>query len=155
MNAENLGVNYLLTSAAAGLLGVAALELAMWLMTSNGLARGNMIVALGGLLTRSRTNAFRVGLAAHLLAGVVFALLYVWGLRAAGLTHFPTVLAAGVGFGVVHGIFVSLMLVWVIADHHPLEEFKDADLAIGLSHVAGHMAYGMTVGLVVGLVSLG
>jgi hypothetical protein len=154
MHTGNLVADFLLTSALAGLLGVAALELAMWLMTSNGLARGNMVVALGSLLTRSRARAFRVGLAVHLLAGIGFAMLYVWALRAGGLAHFPVVLAAGLGFGAAHGILVSLMLVWVVADHHPLEEFREADLAIGLSHFAGHVAYGAVVGLVTGLASL-
>jgi len=55
----------------------------------------------------------------------------------------------GVGFG--HGMIVSLMLVWVVAEQHPLEEFQEADLAIGLSHLAGHVAFGGVVGLVVGL----
>ena len=154
MNPVPLTANYLLTSAVAGLAGVAALELAMGLLTRKGLTRGNMIVALGGLITRSRANAFGVGLVMHLLAGVGFALLYVWGMRASGVTHFPAVLAMGAGMGAVHGIFVSLMLVWVIAEHHPLEEFKEADLAIGLEHVVGHLAYGVTVGFVVGLASL-
>ena len=146
-------MHYLLTSAVAGLLGVAAMVLAMWLMTSNGLARGNMILALGSLLTGRRENAFRIGLTVHLTVGVVFALLYVWGLRSFGMTRFPVVLATGLGFGALHGIFVSLVLVWIVSDHHPLKEFKGADLAIGLSHFLGHVAYGFTVGLVVGLSS--
>jgi hypothetical protein len=52
---------------------------------------------------------------------------------------------------VLHGIIVSLMLVWVVADQHPLEEFKEADLLVGLGHFAGHVAYGAVVGLIVGL----
>jgi hypothetical protein len=50
-------------------------------------------------------------------------------------------------------MIVSLMLVWVIAEHHPLEEFREADLAIGLSHFAGHVAYGGAAGLAIGLLS--
>jgi len=147
-------MNYLLTSAVAGILGVAAMELAMWLMTSNGLARGNMILALGGLLTGKRAHAFRTGLTVQLIAGVAFALLYLLGLRSFGMTHLPVVLVASAGFGVFHGLVVSLLLVWIASDHHPLKEFKGADLAIGLSHFLGHVAYGVTVGLVVGLTSL-
>jgi len=147
----NIGHDWLLVPLVAGGLGVAAMELAMWLMTSNGLARGNMVVALGSLLTGSRRHAFRVGVTVHLTAGAAFALLYLWGLRSFGLTHFPAVLYASIGFGLFHGMAVSLLLVWVVSDHHPLPEFKGADLAIGLSHFVGHAAFGLAVGLVVGL----
>ncbi len=60
----------------------------------------------------------------------------------------------GLGLGMLHGLLVSLMLVWVVADHHPLEEFKEADLLVGLSHFAGHVAYGAVVGLTVGFAPL-
>jgi hypothetical protein len=63
----------------------------------------------------------------------------------------PLSLMLGLGVGIFHGIVVSLMLVWVVSDRHPLEEFKEADLLVGLSHFAGHVAYGGVVGLVVGL----
>jgi hypothetical protein len=153
MTMADFTFNWLFVPLVAGGLGVAAMELVMWLMTSNGLARGNMVVALGGLLTGERRHAFRVGLSVHLTAGAAFALLYLWGLRSFGMTHFPAVLYASIGFGLFHGMVVSLLLVWVVSDHHPLKEFKGADLAIGLSHFAGHAAFGLTVGLVVGLLS--
>lgn len=151
MPPEHQTLVYLVTPILAGLLGVLALEITMWLMTRNGLARGNMIVAIGSLFTRSRAHAFRNGLVVHLISGVIFAALYLWAMRSFGFTHFPAALAAGIGFGTVHGIMVSLMLVWVVSDHHPLEEFKGADLAIGLSHFLGHVAYGAAVGFIVGL----
>ena len=72
-------------------------------------------------------------------------------LQKAGL---PALVLVGLGVGVLHGIVVSLMLVWIVADRHPLEEFKEADLLVGLSHFAGHAAYGAMVGLVVGLMPL-
>jgi hypothetical protein len=46
---------------------------------------------------------------------------------------------------------MSLILVWVVSDTHPVEEFRRASLAVGLSHLAGHVAYGAVVGLAVGL----
>ena len=69
MNTGTFVSDSLLTPLAAGVFGVATMELIMWLLTRTGWARGNMIVAVGGLLTGKRDNAFRVGLALHLLAG--------------------------------------------------------------------------------------
>lgn len=150
MTASNLA-SFLCTVVVAGLLGAGAMDLSMWLMTRAGLARGSMIVALGSLLTRSRTNAFRTGVLVHGAAAVIFATGYVLLMVAVHLTALPTALVFGASVGFIHGMIVSLMLVWVVAEHHPLEEFKEADLAIGLSHLGGHVVFGAVVGLVVGV----
>ena len=151
MNLAMFLVKYLLTSLVAGVLGGLAMELAMWLIGRAGHVKGDMILALGSLLSKSRENAHRVGLVIHATAAVGFALVYALLMVTLGYTHMPMSLMLGLGVGVMHGLLVSLMLVWVVADHHPLEEFKEADLFVGLSHFAGHVAYGGMVGLVVGL----
>ena len=151
MNLANFLVKYLCTALAAGLVGGGLMELVMWLIARAGLARGDMILALGSLLTKTRDNAYRVGLVIHATAAVGFALVYALLMVTLGYTRLPLSLMLGLGVGVLHGLVVSLMLVWVVADRHPLEEFKEADLLVGLSHLAGHAAYGAIVGLVVGL----
>lgn len=142
---------FLLTALFAGLLGGAAMELAMWLVARAGMARGDMILALGSLMTKSRAGAYRVGWLVHVLAAFGFALVYTFVMMVLGMSDLPASLTLGLAAGVLHGIFVSLMLVWVVADHHPLEEFQEADLVVGLSHVAGHAVYGAVVGLAVGI----
>lgn len=144
-------LKFLCTSLFAGILGGLAMELAMWLSSRLGLAKGDMILALGSLLTKTRENAYRVGLFVHVTAAMGFGLAYTLLMLTLGYTHLPTSLMLGLGLGVLHGLLVSLGLVWVVADHHPLAEFKDADLLVGLSHFAGHVAYGAVVGLAVGL----
>lgn len=144
-------VSLLLTALVAGLLGGGAMELAMWLITRSGWAKGDMIVALGSLLTKSRENAYRVGLVLHAISAVGFALVYTLLMLVLGFTHMPGSMMLGLGVGFLHGLLVSLMLVWIVSEQHPLEEFNEAGLAVGLSHLAGHVAYGGVVGLVVGL----
>jgi hypothetical protein len=144
-------VKYLCTALAAGIVGGLAMEGAMWLISRAGLAKGDMVLALGSLLTKTRENAYRVGLVIHATAAIGFALVYTLLMVTLGYTHMPMSLMLGLGVGVLHGIIVSLMLVWVVSDQHPLEEFKEADLLVGLSHFAGHVAYGAVVGLIVGL----
>ena len=144
-------VKYLCTALTAGIIGGLAMEGAMWLISRAGLAKGDMILALGSLLTKTRENAYRVGLIIHATAAIGFALVYTLLMVTLGYTHLPMSLMLGLGVGVLHGIIVSLMLVWVVADQHPLEEFKDADLLVGLTHFAGHVVYGGVVGLIVGL----
>jgi hypothetical protein len=143
-------VQYLGTAFVAGLLGGLAMEAAMWLIGRGGRIKGDMILALGSLITHSRTNAYRVGLIVHATAAFGFALVYTLLMVTLGYTNMPNSLVLGLGVGTLHGIIVSLMLVWVVSDQHPLEEFKEADLMVGLSHMAAHVVYGGVIGLVVG-----
>lgn len=123
----------------------------MSLMTRGGLAKGNMIVALGGMVTRSRDNAFRVGLVLHVISAIGFAMVYAMMMLWLGATEMPAALIVGLGAGLFHGLIVSLMLVWVVAEGHPFDEYNEAGLAVGLSHLIGHVVYGAIVGLVVGV----
>lgn len=154
MNSIMFVVAPLVTAMIAGILGLIAMEVVFWLIGRLGWAKADMILALGSLITKSRDNGFRVGMIIHVASAVIFALLYTLGLMAIGYTRFPNSMMVGLGVGVLHGLMVSLMLVWVIADQHPLEEFKEADLAIGLSHIVAHAAFGAVVGLVVGVAHL-
>jgi hypothetical protein len=144
-------VKYLATALLAGALGGLAMEGAMWLIARTGLAKGDMILALGSLLTKTRDHAYRVGLVVHITAALGFGLVYALLLVMLGYTSLPQSLLVCLGVSILHGLLVSLMLVWVVSDQHPLEEFKGADLLVGLSHLAGHVAYGIVVGLVVGI----
>lgn len=145
---------FVTTVLVAGVLGGVAMEAVMWLITRTGWTRGNMIVAVGSLISRSRENAWRVGVAVHTAAAVFFAAAYVVLMITVDITTLPATLAVGLGIGFVHGLLVSLGLVWVVSDEHPLAEFRGADFAIGVSHLAGHLAFGLVVGLVVGIVPL-
>jgi hypothetical protein len=142
---------FLVTTLSAGVAGGLALELVMMLFSNLGWARGSMVIALGSLITRSRTNARRVGVIAHVASAVVFSIAYSLLMLGLGIHDVAPAVSLGLGVGFVHGMLVSLMLVWVVSDQHPLEEYRGADLLIGLSHLVGHMAFGAVVGLVFGL----
>src|SRR5579862_7798482 len=141
--------SFILVSIIAGLLGAAAMEAVMFLITRAEWAKCNMVTALGGMLSRQRENAFKVGAAVHALAAIGFALLYNYAMRALGIAAFPNAFFAGIGFGFIHGLLVSLTLVWVVSDTHPFEEYRDAGFAVGVVHLAGHIVYGAVVGLVI------
>jgi len=102
----------------------------------------------------TRANAWKIGAIIHGIAAVVFAILYTLLIIRLGYSNLPSALAVGAGIGLGHGLIVSLGLVWVVAERHPLEEFADAGLAIGLSHILGHVAYGAVVGLVIGIAAI-
>lgn len=138
-------------SLVAGTAGAIAMYIAMRIINLAGWAEGDMILAVGSLATKRRDNAFAVGIAIHLSTAVVFAFLYMLALSSLGFVKFPGAMISGAFFGVFHGIFVSLGLVWVASDQHPLEEFRGATLPIGVMHFVGHVVFGGVVGLVISL----
>jgi hypothetical protein len=144
-------VIFLSTALMAGVLGGVAMEGVLWMIGAAGWAKADMIVALGGMVTKSRNNAWRVGALVHAIAAVVFAVLYTLLIMQLGYTSMPSTMLLGGAIGFGHGLIVSLGLVWVVAERHPMEEFNEAGLAIGLSHLVGHVVYGAVVGLVVGV----
>jgi hypothetical protein len=154
MNPVHLIVRFLGCSAVAGVLGALAMAAVIRLFARAHWARGDMVVAVGSLLTRSRESARLVGGILHALSGVGFAMVYAVAMMALNLARFPVAVYAGIGFGVFHGMVVGLMLCWIVADRHPLDEFKEAGLAVGVSHLAGHVAYGLVVGVVMGFSGL-
>ena len=150
MNTDHLGVSdYIIMSIVAGAAGAIAMYGVMRIINTTGWTKGDMILAVGSLVTKQLSNAFAVGTAIHLATAIIFAFLYLFALSNFGFTQFPLAVAIGAFFGVLHGIIVSLALVWVVSDQHPLEEFRSASLPIGIMHFAGHVAYGATVGLVI------
>jgi hypothetical protein len=50
----------------------------------------------------------------------------------------------GLVAGFCHGSFITLILTFVITDHHPLESYRQAYPLI-VSFMVGHTVYGMTV----------
>lgn len=145
---------FLLTAILAGVLAGAAMEAVLWVIGAAGWAKADMILALGGLLTKRRDNAWRVGAFVHAVAAVGFAMLYTLLMIKLELTALPQSMLLGGAVGFFHGLIVSLGLVWVVAERHPLEEFNEAGLAIGLSHLVGHVVYGGVVGFVIGVAPL-
>jgi hypothetical protein len=141
------------TAVIAGILGGSAMLAVMRLISRAEWAKYDMIVAVGSMVTRSRENAFRAGAIIHTISAIGFALLYSAIMWNFGLNHMPTAPFVGLLFGVVHGMIVSLLLVWIVSEQHPLEEFREAGLAVGLVHFAGHVAFGAVVGLVFGVSS--
>jgi hypothetical protein len=153
MNTTEL-LKFLVTAFAAGALGGIAMEAVLWIIGRGGWAKADMIVALGSLFTKDRDTAWRVGACLHLVAAVGFAIGYTLLMVALGITTMPQSMMLGLGVGFGHGLIVSLGLVWVVAERHPLEESNEAGLAIGLSHIVGHVVYGLVVGFVVGVAPL-
>jgi len=154
MDRVTLIVKVLLFASLAGLVGAAAMTAVMRLIARTRWTRADMIIAVGSLLTKSRDNAFLVGLFLHGISAITFGVTYTLLLMAVQLTKWPAAFFAGGAIGVFHGLVVSLSLCWVVADQHPLEEFRNVSMSIAVTHFIGHVVYGAVVGLVISLVPI-
>jgi uncharacterized membrane protein YagU involved in acid resistance len=141
----------LLPGLLAGLVGTGGMTAAMYLIDRWGLANAKMVVAIGSIVTRSRTNAVRAGLVMHLGAGLCFALVYAVLFLQLGVRGIGPAAGFGVVVGFVHGFAMSFILVIAVAEHHPLPEFREAGFSVAVAHVVGHVVYGALVGLVLGM----
>jgi hypothetical protein len=142
---------YLLVSVVGGAAGAVALYGGVRALNALGWARGDILLALGHIFLHRRPRAFQLGLLLHAVTSVAFAPWYLLILSKTGFVAFPGALMAGAFFGFLHGLFVSLGLVWVASNQPMLPEFTGARLPFGVMHFAAHIAYGATVGSVIAL----
>jgi hypothetical protein len=148
---NTITVEVIVYAVMAGLFGAAAMWMVMRLIERAGPPTGGMVVAVGSLLTRKRSNALTAGVAVYLFSAVLFGIIYTLLMLRLELTAWPHAFFAGAGFGFFHGLVVSLGLVWIVADNHPLDEFRQATPLVFLSHFAGHVVFGAVVGLLISI----
>ena len=140
----------------ACLVGIASTSLmtfALFLLHWKGFASGDMVRAIGSVVTGRYENSLWPGLVIHFTFGIIFAILYIYVLN-----RLPDISSArlwqymglGVFFGFAQGLFVSILLMVVVAEYHPLKRFRVSGFGVALVHVLGHMVYGGTVGLLAG-----
>jgi len=118
--------------------------------TKSGLANARLIIAVGSLVTRSYEKAPLVGGMIHAAAGVFFAQIYTLAMLTVAHPGVGTNMLLGAAIGMLHGLFMALVLIAAVADAHPLEEFQQRSFAIAVSHWVAHIIYGLVVGAVIG-----
>ena len=135
----------------SGILGTSGMSLVMWLITRSGLANADMIRAVGSIYSRSCENALLPGIIMHFTAGIIFAFLYVIFLSIFSLGSVGAYIGMGAMTGVFHGLVVSFLIVVLVAEHHPIEQFQKAGSEVAVAHLVGHIIYGLIVGAVIGI----
>lgn len=132
-----------------GVVGTICMTVVMTFIHRAGWANGDMIRALGSLVTKSYHNAIAPGLAIHFAVGIAVAVPYTFILRAIPTQVTLAYIAIGAVVGIFHGAAMSFILLAAIADNHPVEQFREPSFDVAAAHVAGHIAYGMGVGAMV------
>jgi len=135
----------------AGLIGTGGMTLVMWLISKSGMANADMVRAIGSIFTRNLDESLTPGLIIHFIVGSLIAFIYVILISLFAPTSVAATIGTGAMIGLFHGVAFSFLLVVAVAEHHPLEDFRNAGLEVALAHLAGHIIYGLLVGTVIGI----
>lgn len=149
-SAEFLGC-YLLTSIIAGLVGAVGMAAVLHGISRSPYFHTPMITALGSLFTGSKQNALLLGGLIHSFSGIFFGLLYTLAAVASGIQGGGSLVAFGAGVGFLHGIVISILLIMLVSQNHPLEEFRRAGIGVAFAHLLAHVVFGLLVGLVIAI----
>jgi hypothetical protein len=131
----------------AGLLATTTMIVVMDLIHRLKWANADMVRAIGSLYTRSYEMSWVPGLLIQYCAGLSFAFLYALLIGMAPVSTGGGIFIVSLLAGLVHGITVSLFLTILVAEYHPLREFRNAGVGVALAHVAGHVFYGGSLGI--------
>ncbi len=121
------------------------------LITKSKIANADMIRAVGSLFTREYKNSLYPGLFVQFSFGILFSFIYFAVFSFFVPSSLILGLTTGFVMGFFHGMVVSMALVIAVAEHHPLERFRESGFSIAAAHVGGHIFYGLTLGTIYGI----
>ncbi|MEQ8350796.1 MAG: hypothetical protein RH862_04885 [Leptospiraceae bacterium] len=138
----------------AGLIATLGMSVVMYSIHAMGVANADMIRALGSLITRTKEKALPAGLIAHLISGMMFAFPYAIIISSFPQASGATAPSLGALLGLFHGFVFSFIMIALVAENHPLDEYKKVGVSVAIAHIAGHVAYGVLIGLMVYLLPI-
>ncbi|WP_244926669.1 DUF6789 family protein [Leptospira wolffii] len=133
----------------AGFFGTVCMSAVMWSIHYAGSTNADMVRAIGSFFTKKMETAFIPGIVTHIVFGVMFAFPYVFLINMAPHIFIASIVTGG-AVGFFHGYLVGFLLVSLVAQKHPLEQFREAGISVAAAHVFGHLIYGVVIGLSVG-----
>jgi len=143
-------IGILSLGAVVGLFAALVMNIFMRTIARNWGKRGDMVRALGSYFGKEGQAAANLGTLIHGGAGLVFGVVYFAIIDAIGALTLPYALFLGIGFGFLHGLFMSYALMFYASERHPDEEYRKATMEEGVIHLLGHLLFGAIVGLLGG-----
>lgn len=135
-----------LTIAVIGIIATAIMTLFLYMTRALTKAHVDMILAIGTLFTHDMKRAYRIGLTIHFIAGIVFAFIYLGLASYFGFNSKFDFLVFGSIIGLAHGTVISILMVVLVAEHHPLAQFREAGFRVVAAQGLAHVIYGFSIG---------
>lgn len=138
-----------LNTIVAGLVATLGMSTVMYGIHATGITNADMVRAIGSLLTKNKRKAMSAGFVTHIISGIMFAFPYAIIISAFPESDVLAPVSLGALLGLFHGFVFSFVMIAMVAENHPLEEYKKAGVSVAIAHIAGHVVYGIIVGLMV------
>ena len=129
-----------------GLIATTNMTIFLYLVHALKISKTNMLDALGILFVEDAKKARRLGMVVHYFMGVSFTFLYMWAANYIGFSTKDDFMNFGIALGILHGVAFSSLLVVVVTEHHPLEEYRKHGFAVVLAYGIAHVIYGISIG---------
>lgn len=148
----------LMLAVMTGLAATTAMTSFLYIIHWTGFANGDMVRALGSAITRHEEKSLLPGMLVHFVAGILFAGLYLYILSfvpdmgGESAARFVRMVQLGAMLGFVQGLIVSFGLVIVVAEHHPVDRFREAGFRVALVHIVAHVIFGGVAGVMAALI---
>ena len=141
-------LDFILHTILIGVLATSMMTFFLWTITAKKMINVDMVRAIGSFIVRTEKNSLLPGIVTHICAGVVFAFCYVFLFSIFPVFVNSLFFSSMIGglVGIVHGVVVSMMLVFAVAEHHPLEKYRKAGFAVAVYHLIAHVIYGISIG---------
>lgn len=136
-----------LVSLMAGFFATLCMVGVMEIITRSQLANADMVRAIGSIFTKSYDNSLKPGLILHFISGLIFTTVYFAAFKFFLLDNAIIAPVVGLVGGFFHGMFITLLLVNLIAKYHPLNKFRETGFYMASAHVIGHMVFGLALGI--------
>lgn len=141
---------YALLATLSGIIAGWLMHLLMLAISHRHEIQVDMVKAIGSYGTgQLGPRARRIGLLLHTVGGGSLGFLYGLLLLQIGIHGHPVAVLAGFVLGHFHGLMVSFILMYWLAEHHPVERYRNATMSVGVVHLVGHVFYGTTVSLII------
>lgn len=128
----------------AGVVGTAVMTILMYVAPMMGMPKMDIIGMLGSMVTTDKRQATGLGLAMHMMMGILFALVYalLWSAGVGGATALW-----GIVFGAIHTIAVLIVMPMMMRVHPRPPEMDSGPMTM-MGQLVGHMVFGLVVALV-------
>ena len=139
---------HLIVPAIAGIVATIAYCVVVLLPRMMGIARVDVIRALGAFITKDRETAFVPGLVVSFGLGIVFA--YVFYGFCSYIRGIPMNPLSGLFYGLVLGAVSMLYVVIGVLEHHPDKSYQRRGPMTGVIQLIGGGVFGLLVGWICG-----
>lgn len=141
------GLSSVASISIAGMIATLAMSLFVLSFSRTVILPLNPLVAVGTMVTRSRSEALKAGMLIHVCLGLGAAFFYAALLKAAGFVTGMTPIAAASLIGLIHGYILSFLIVISLGENGQTPGVRKQGMTQAGVYLFAHVLFGLTLGI--------